>query len=59
VAGGGSKASKGPPRAGDLRRNVISPMKLKEKFGWEPQFLLKNGLADTLKFFKSLSAYQQ
>lgn len=42
----------GPAQPGEQRRSVISPLKAFEKLSWQPQFSLKNGLKETVAFFK-------
>ena len=41
--------NKGPARPGDLRRSALSNKKAKELLGWQPQYNLEQGIAETLK----------
>jgi len=41
----------GLARPGDLRSNLISAEKAKEKFGWVPHTVLSEGIADTVTWF--------
>lgn len=41
----------GPPRAGDLRSNVVSFAKAERELGWTPQVGLDEGLAGTVAWF--------
>jgi len=42
----------GPPRAGDLRKNVLDCRLIKEVLGWQPQFDFSAGLEETVHWFK-------
>ena len=42
----------GPPRAGDLRKNVLDCHLIKEVLGWQPQFDFSAGLEKTVRWFK-------
>jgi len=41
----------GPAKAGEQRRSVCSPSKLKTMFGWEPKMQFAEGLKRTVVFF--------
>lgn len=41
----------GPAKAGEQRRSVCSPNKLKTMFGWEPKMQFAEGLKRTVEFF--------
>lgn len=41
----------GPAKAGEQRRSVCSPNKLKAMFGWEPKMQFAEGLKRTVDFF--------
>jgi|Deesub1362A_J573_1020465.scaffolds.fasta_scaffold00077_7 UDP-glucose 4-epimerase len=42
---------RGPARAGDLRKSCLSYEKAKKLLGWTPEYDLKTGLTETLKWF--------
>ena len=42
----------GPPRAGDLRKNILDCHLIKEVLGWQPQFGFSEGLEKTVNWFK-------
>ena len=42
----------GPPRAGDLRKNILDCHLIKEVLGWQPQFNFSEGLERTVNWFK-------
>jgi UDP-glucose 4-epimerase len=42
----------GPPRAGDLRKNILDCRLIKEVLGWQPQFDFSAGLEKTVCWFK-------
>ena len=42
----------GPPRVGDLRKNVLDCHLIKEVLGWQPQFDFSAGLEKTVRWFK-------
>jgi UDP-glucose 4-epimerase len=42
----------GPPRAGDLRKNILDCRLIKEVLGWQPQFDFSVGLEKTVNWFK-------
>ncbi len=42
----------GPPRAGDLRKNILDCHLIKEVLGWQPQFDFSAGLEKTVNWFK-------
>lgn len=41
----------GPPRAGDLRSNLISPARAAARLGWQPEVNLECGLRQTFDWF--------
>ncbi|HUG93398.1 MAG TPA: NAD-dependent epimerase/dehydratase family protein [Planctomycetaceae bacterium] len=41
----------GPPRAGDLRSNLLSARKAGEVLGWTPRVTLADGLRETVEWF--------
>jgi len=45
-------ANYGPPRAGDLRKNILDCHLIKELLGWQPQFDFSAGLEKTVRWFK-------
>jgi UDP-glucose 4-epimerase len=42
----------GPPRAGDLRKNILNCHLIKDVLGWQPQFDFSAGLEKTVHWFK-------
>jgi len=42
----------GPPRAGDLRKNILDCHLIKDVLGWQPQFGFSAGLEKTVRWFK-------
>lgn len=42
----------GPPRAGDLRKNVLDYRLIKEVLGWQPELDFSEGLEKTVRCFK-------
>ncbi|NOX53132.1 MAG: NAD-dependent epimerase/dehydratase family protein [Planctomycetes bacterium] len=44
-------AQHGPPRAGDLRSNLVSPKRAGQLLGWEPKTPLAEGLERTVRWF--------
>ena len=42
----------GPPRAGDLRKNILDCHLIKDVLGWQPQFDFSAGLEKTVRWFK-------
>ncbi|PKN80735.1 MAG: UDP-glucose 4-epimerase [Candidatus Cloacimonetes bacterium HGW-Cloacimonetes-1] len=46
-------AASGSARAGDLRRNLLNIDKAKEVLNWEPKYSLKDGIAQTIDYFKN------
>lgn len=45
-------ANYGPPRAGDLRKNILDCRLIKEILGWQPEVDLSAGLKKTVIWFK-------
>ena len=45
-------ANYGPPRAGDLRKNILNCRLISEVLGWQPQFDFLEGLEKTVSWFK-------
>jgi UDP-glucose 4-epimerase len=50
---GGVTATRGPAKAGEQRRSVISPARAGEVLGWRPEVLLESGIPRTVDFFRS------
>ncbi len=46
------KAVYGPPRAGDLRKNILDCHLAEQILGWKAQYSLKEGLKETVEWFK-------
>lgn len=44
----------GPPRRGDIRKNYSGIRKIHEQLGWQSETSLKDGLAITWKYFRSI-----
>ena len=42
----------GPPRAGDLRKNILDCHLIKDALGWQPKFDFSAGLEKTVRWFK-------
>ncbi|GAG13383.1 unnamed protein product, partial [marine sediment metagenome] len=42
----------GPPRAGDLRKNILDCRLIKEVLEWQPKFDFSAGLEKTVRWFK-------
>jgi len=42
----------GPPRAGDLRKNILDCRLIKEVLGWQPELDFSAGLEKTVHWFK-------
>ena len=42
----------GPPRAGDLRKNILDCRLINEVLGWQPQFDFSEGLEKTVNWFE-------
>ncbi|MBU4602977.1 NAD-dependent epimerase/dehydratase family protein [bacterium] len=42
----------GPPRAGDLKKNILDCHLIKDVLGWQPQFDFSAGLEKTVRWFK-------
>jgi len=42
----------GPPRAGDLRKNILDCHLFRDVLGWQPQFAFSAGLKKTVRWFK-------
>ncbi len=45
-------ANYGPPRAGDLRKNILDCQLIKNVWGWQPEVNLSEGLKKTVHWFK-------
>ncbi len=41
-----------PARPGEQRRSVISPARAEKLLGWKPEVTLRDGIGETLRFFK-------
>ncbi len=48
----------GPAKPGEQMRSVITSDKLFKKFGWKPSTLLKDGLKETINYYKSISIHK-
>jgi UDP-glucose 4-epimerase len=46
----------GPDRPGDTLHNALSPEKAKNLLGWEPKVLFKDGVKQTVEFYKNSNA---
>ena len=42
-----------PARNGELARSVLAPSKARRVLGWTPKVSLKQGLAETIRYFQS------
>ena len=51
-SGKGREEKHGPAMPGEQLRSVITSQKLKDKFGWSPSTTIKEGLKNTVEFFK-------
>lgn len=51
-AGSTAAAQHAPGRPGEQRRSVISAARADKLLGWRPQMALRDGLAETFRFFK-------
>ncbi len=51
-AGKDQEEKHGPAMPGEQLRSVITSQKLKEKFGWSPSTTIKEGLKNTVEFFR-------
>ena len=45
-------ANYGPPRPGDLRKNILDCQLIKQIWGWQPEIALGEGLKKTVDWFK-------
>ncbi len=45
-------AEYGPPRPGDIRKNILDNSLAKEKLNWQPTYPLEEGLKKTIEYFK-------
>lgn len=45
-------ANYGPPRPGDLRKNILDCQLIKQIWGWQPEVVLSEGLKKTVDWFK-------
>ena len=52
VAGVNQRPTYAPARAGEQQRSVISPQRARRELDWQPQVSLRDGLAQTLRFFR-------
>ncbi len=52
VAGVKTPPEYGPPRPGEQRRSVISPLRAARELEWRPRVTLDEGLAETFRFFR-------
>lgn len=44
---------RGPPKHGEQQRSVIDASKAKKLLGWQPQYTLREGLRETVEYFKA------
>lgn len=49
----------GPPRAGDLRSNLVSPRKAGDVLGWQPQVAVEEGLRKTIEWFAAEKSHRR
>lgn len=42
-----------PPRPGEIIKSRVDYSKIKKEIGWQPKYSLKEGLAETIKWFKN------
>ncbi|MCD6238013.1 MAG: SDR family NAD(P)-dependent oxidoreductase [Thermotogae bacterium] len=48
-----NNAEYGPPRPGDIRKNILDNNLAREKLSWKPSYSLENGLKETIEYFKA------
>jgi UDP-glucose 4-epimerase len=53
LTGASARARRKPARNGELARSVLSYAKAERVLGWKPLFSLRDGLAETIRFFQS------
>ena len=59
ILGINMKPSKRPPRPGDVRRSVADITKAKEVLNWIPKTDLKEGLKQTITYYKNLTGIKR
>ena len=58
VTGGAIEAKYGPAKAGEQQRSVCSSEKIGKALGWKPEVALKDGLRETVEWFKERTKAQ-
>lgn len=53
AVGAGDDPEYAPARLGDVPRSALSPAKAREILGWTPQVDIRQGVADTVDYFRS------
>jgi UDP-glucose 4-epimerase len=56
VAGVNQRPTYAPARPGEQQRSVISPERAMRELDWKPQVSLRDGLAQTLRFFRQAAS---
>ena len=56
LAGSQQQELHGPPLAGEQRRSVVDPSKIRRVMGWEARTALEEGLRETVQYFRSVPA---
>jgi UDP-glucose 4-epimerase len=56
AAGSKSDVRHGPAKSGEQRRSVVDARRAAEVFGWRPQVTLRDGLRQTVEFFRARQA---
>jgi UDP-glucose 4-epimerase len=56
LAGNDHQGVHGPPLPGEQRRSVVDPAKIGAVMGWRPRTSLKEGLSETVRFFREATA---
>ena len=52
AAGSEVEATHGAPRPGEQRRSCLDATRARETFGWQPRFILEEGLRETVEYFR-------
>jgi UDP-glucose 4-epimerase len=53
ACGSSVRAVHGPGKPGEQRRSAISPALARSAIGWEPKTSIRDGIAETVRFFRS------
>jgi len=53
ASGGDSEMRHGPAQPGEQRRSVVDATRAAEEFGWHPEVSLREGLRQTVEFFRA------